>query len=889
MKKKNQTQFTDISEDSIVVKEDYLATRGSILNEIVIAVVQRDVFIMVILVFLVAQIFLFYTGMSLLGIATFILFMILRSVSLNKIRNIYFIDKASPLIKKIWPKRWLDSKEAFFLWRFLYKTPRAIVGDMLVGYEVTTNRQLWKSSSDFLYHSYILGASGSGKSVFLMSVFVVNYLAMSSGVWFLDFKGTVLLIGEFLSTAFRFGRINCVRVTNFLNAQKRGSVQKNSNTTTMMLTNDPHATYTFLSPFFSTEGGGGDNRYFQDNAIKALQTILAVLHHLQEKRYLIITPKIIRQYAVLDNFLALYHDPRISDEIKKVFLVPTYEAFTLKYKKPNAKQLEDPVRMYGIYVNTFDSPLQMITNEFGQIFEANVNEFDVCNMVKQRQLGLSILPTSEKTQSETEALATALISQIRLAVGGGLGGALHGSRVKNMNVARTSDEIPFSILADEYWVGLVATGGIGTLMSQGRGAGLAGAAASQDVVALDEMNKKEHGQVYGSTMTKYILCMKDAIESLRYIDALIPSVEVYKKGVSKDWHSNKMDNTLTEIKEIKAYDALKLTDNDQFPQGTLLAFGPGHITKIKCFFYDQTEFMLENYRLVTQLPALLANEKMLIDGVKIVGELLKLKSNIENACKDLVSEIGIDKIGRDVFSSTQDSIPAYMKSLTEKGLEGNGTDQIVQPSKETTIKNELPKTEFLDSELSFEVCSDPCNYFANKLTPIESENNVETLQNTTDLWDLDEQDVVSTTKDLGEKHNDYEQVDTKEQPLDDLNDETTSKDLSANLEISNVKKAKDTKEVTLEKDLETSGSLSLKSKLDKIYSSHDKVTSRLISDKDIYTDDSLRSAVKGYKSIGDSLSINSKPFKLNLDNQYKFNANSLKIDEEDINVVLNDL
>lgn len=630
--KKRQLDVTGVDEDQIVSRSDYMAYKGSIFEQIVRLVLSRSAFIMLTIFVYTTVALMFYMTLAFGALIVIIGFEMLRFKSIKRKSNSRFIARASPLIKKIAPKKWSE-----------------LTGDMLVGFEEGTNRQLWKSSSDFLYHSYVIGSSGSGKSVFLISVFMVNYLAIASGILFLDFKGTVELMGQALSTAYRVGRATCFKALNYTNPQPKGSVLKNSNNVAPAVGNDEYASYKFFSPFFTTEGGAsGDSKYFEENSIKLFQTLLTCLHYLQKHNYLRITPSVIRKYAGQKAFLDLYWDPRLPNYIKEEVLAPTYIAFKLEYETKNAKQIEDNERMFGLYSNGFDSALKFFIDNYPQIFESLVPEFDVINIVNNRQIGFLILPTADKDETDTRKLATIGINLVRGAIASGLGNDFHGGKDDVMAVARTADDSPFCIVIDEAFVGMESSNGVGLLFSQGRGCGLAGVLSSQDVSALDESNRKENRQAQGSSKNKFLLCLKDTLDSLQYVESCIPTIDELEKAPAEESHTNRFDNRKVRVeRNVKAYKPELIADDALFDKGEMLAIGAMphktlggmHCSKVRCFFYDQTKFIIENLRLTNQLPTIPSNELVIKENLNLIKLSDGLSTAVESAKAQFIKNV----------------------------------------------------------------------------------------------------------------------------------------------------------------------------------------------------------------------------------------------------------
>ena len=604
---KKQMQITGFSEDQIIQNHELYAYRGNMFEQMLVSSLERPFFLIYAVINAVVCLALLIASMGFVALILMLAYLCCNMYSKTRQVNIYLPDKLP----------------------IFYKGKRDDKGDFYLGTEYRTNRQVWKSSSDLLLHTYILAGSGSGKTAMLISIFAVNIIAQGSGLWKQDFKGTVELLGQYYNIALRFGRIDCLRVTNFNNPHERGSVLRNSNSSNQMLSDNSYNSWSFLSTFMGDAMSGGENAFFTTNAEKIVRCILTVFHELQSKDLLLMSPAVIKDALHLDGFLALYHDKRIS-ESTKLMLEDTYKSLNLNYKEKGAKQEEDPARLFSNFAGNVDPHLKFLIEVFPQVFEAPMSEVNPADIISNRRIAVNIAPTASLSASDQKNIAKSSLNLAKNALGVGLGSDFIGTADRVMFAARNASDNPYLLVFDEYFAAMKADG-LGVIAAQARGLGLGAIFSSQDAVAAEETNKLEHGQLASSTQLKLLGAMKETERSVGLLQPLFPELNLVGKKIHEDQGRNTLTESRNEITKQRAFNVEDLFRPDLFPQGHFMCIGKSHITKLVSFYYDNGQFLAENYRVNTLLPIIPTSQFKIEKDMRSAKFWNKIDKNIIEA------------------------------------------------------------------------------------------------------------------------------------------------------------------------------------------------------------------------------------------------------------------
>lgn len=381
-------------------------------------------------------------------------------------------------------------------------------GQFFVGTEADTLSQVWQSKSDMLTHWLVVGGTGSGKTVTLLSM-VANSLAMGSGVLYSDAKATPDLDWNIATLARIFGRDDDVLTTNYITGTSRF---KEVNPERLTNTENPYAIGTadsLLQILASLMSESTDaNKIFQDRAIAAMSSMLYALVELRDKGELLMGIDTIRDHLSLKKFIETRHNTRVSERVRQM-LYSYLESALPGYQddKPAEKQPEEVAKQHGYAQSYFTRAVASLTDTYGHIFLTNMGEVDKIDVVLNKRIAVTMLPALEKSTNELQNLGKLNFSSFRDGLRVGLGSHLEGLRAEVLENLPTSTNVPTLLILDE--LAYQMTDGMAVTAAQARGLGVCMVFAMQDFAGPQKANDKEFQQIVGNTTNKLFMKIED--------------------------------------------------------------------------------------------------------------------------------------------------------------------------------------------------------------------------------------------------------------------------------------------------------------------------------------------------------------------------------------------
>ena len=509
------------------------------------------------------------------------------------------------------------------------------LGELIFGREEGTGLNIYQASGDTLRHTIIIGSSGSGKSVFIMCVYVYNYLSLNSGFWLQDFKGATDVALKIQSILARFGRSNCARVINYNGRKQQGNIIKQSNTSNPLLSDDFEKSLLYLFGFIPE--GEGDAKFFTDGAYDILRALMPVLHHLQEKKLITISVTNIRKWAAARNLQALYFNEDVDEHIRDKYLKPFFDDRGIPYNKKNASIPGKIIEQYSSFLGHFSGQLGLLSVSFSQIHESVINEFDPADVFKNRRCAVSLVPTSGLSDSDLSSLCTSQANLIKFCFDTYLDGSSVGNAEDISGLTRGPDDTPMALIVDELAAGL-RSNVYGLVASQARGFGIAFIAGTQDADAPVASNQGQWSQIEGSTLTKIILNAVKTTENDKIFDRWIMKKNIMRKSVVAGQNDNLLTNMESKIEEDHILDLSRIPT---FDKGEYYLMQEGAHVHGRVYYNNPEEFELPQFRPVTKLKVIRYNRLSLAGDIakrELMDSSPKVMSAVKNAIKDACEE-----------------------------------------------------------------------------------------------------------------------------------------------------------------------------------------------------------------------------------------------------------
>ena len=378
-------------------------------------------------------------------------------------------------------------------------------GIAYIGNEVEGGREMWLGQRDLMTHALILGTTGSGKTQALVSL-AYTALATGSGVFYIDPKSSSELPLQIWQLARYLGREDDYRVLNYVNPPG-GSEGRLTNTNNPFSLGSADALTQLLGGLMPPAERGTGNNIFADKAIALISGLMYALVDLRDQGHLQLSVGTIRDYLSAERCVSLLKDRRIGDVARA-----SLRAALLNCNYVEQKALKEQTSFfdqYGYAQSYFGRALSSLTDTYGHIYGVESGEVDFRDVVLSRRILVALLPSMEKSPAELASLGKITLSAVRTAASAGLGAAVEGHErdVLGSLPVHFQGTGPFLSVVDEY--AAIVTPGFETLLTQGRGLGLATIVASQDYAGLVEADPKGAQQIVANTTLKIFMKTED--------------------------------------------------------------------------------------------------------------------------------------------------------------------------------------------------------------------------------------------------------------------------------------------------------------------------------------------------------------------------------------------
>ena len=388
-------------------------------------------------------------------------------------------------------------------------------GTIFIGNEQDTGLELWLSFRDILTHMLNLGTTGSGKTEDFLGL-AFNMLLSGSGFVYVDPKGQNKLPIQIYQMLRFLGREDDFNVLNYGTGGKdlRTTGNKVTNTTNPFALGSSDALIQLLVSLMPPSDGR--NSIFANNAQTIITGLIYALTELRDKRIINLSIPQISHYMVIKNICELIEHKDLSQRSKDALL---QSLTTVQYNQelPFDEQSGAFREQFGYAQAYFGLTLMNLKNTYGHIYEDINVDVHMWDIIMNRRVLVTVLPSMEKAPQETANLGKIILSAIKAACSTGLGVNIEGTVSQNIKNSPAKAKVPFLIITDEY--AAIATPGYPEMLTQGRSLGIAAVIGSQDYGGLLESDKKGTKQIIGNTNIKKAMRLQDALDTWHLFEA----------------------------------------------------------------------------------------------------------------------------------------------------------------------------------------------------------------------------------------------------------------------------------------------------------------------------------------------------------------------------------
>jgi intracellular multiplication protein IcmO len=429
-----------------------------------------------------------------------------------------------------------------------------------IGGGSSRGKEIWASFTDMLTHQLVLGGTGAGKTETLVSM-AFNDVAVGGGLGYIDAKAAPKLYGQMWFIARICGRDDDMRVLNFALGQEKLDKTPRWRSNTMQPFSFGKAESLKEIPLsLMAGGGGGNNGIFEANGKALMTALMMALVEMRDKGEIYLYPGDIIHYMNQSEFVALAK--------RKDFTQTTQNAIQSFLSSMGwLPDVADPnkwgdfLRQYSYAQNYFLETFSTMNITYRHIFAARIGDINLTDVILQRRIFVTMIPSLEKSKKELESIGKITLSALRLATAVGLGGGeIMGSWKRRIKMGIAMARVPFFLKIDE--VAAILVEGLAEMFTQGRGLGISCTVGSQDwagIMGANEIAAKEAQQMLSNTKLKYFMTGDDPKETKKLIEELADETDEFRtQGFAVNGLINYYDTLSAQAQRVKRVNALDI-------------------------------------------------------------------------------------------------------------------------------------------------------------------------------------------------------------------------------------------------------------------------------------------------------------------------------------------
>lgn len=266
-------------------------------------------------------------------------------------------------------------------------------------------------------------------------------------------------------------------------------------------------------------GGGGDDMW-KDRAISFVEALSPPLTYLRDNYNIMLDVNKYRQYFELERveelawkFPEMYPGVGQVIEAAQNYLInlPGYDRN--KFGKRGG-QGEDTKLQHGFITMQLVRAFTSLADTYGHIVRVPLGEVYFPDLVKNRRILVVMLPSLEKTPSETANIGKIIVTALRNIMAEGLGAVLEGDRKDLDNDEGRAMLPPYVVILDEY--GYYAVKGFAVAFAQARSLGFVCVVGGQDLASFQRESKEEAVSICGNTRIKFFGSIEDPEQTMKF-------------------------------------------------------------------------------------------------------------------------------------------------------------------------------------------------------------------------------------------------------------------------------------------------------------------------------------------------------------------------------------
>jgi len=384
-------------------------------------------------------------------------------------------------------------------------------------------QELWLTNDDARTHILYLGTTGSGKTEGLKAL-VTNSLAWGSGFVYIDGKADTDLWASLFALARRFGRDDDLLVLNYMTGNTDGGSVSNS------MNPFSNGSSSYLANMITNfmPDAGGDNAMWKERAVALMFALMPALTYKRDHQGLLLDIGVVRDHIELQPIIRLSRDATLPERVTHALngYLHTLPGFVDaafddegNERPPSPDQpmydLQVARQQHGYLSMQFTRSLQMMADEYGYIFKAQLADVDVLDVVLNRRILVVLIPALEKSGDEAANLGKIVAASLKGMMGATLGNTVEGSWEMAIGSKQTRSASSFMTVFDE--VGYYTAQGMAVMAAQARSLGFSLIFASQDLPSMEKRVKQEAKSITANCNLKIFGRIEDPTDTKDFL------------------------------------------------------------------------------------------------------------------------------------------------------------------------------------------------------------------------------------------------------------------------------------------------------------------------------------------------------------------------------------
>jgi len=413
-------------------------------------------------------------------------------------------------------------------------------GIAFLGNDLRSGEEVWLTNNDCRQHFLDMGTTGSGKSQGLMSFAGVNSLLYSSGMTYIEGKGSVDAVFKIISMARRMGREDDILVVNFMTGN-RDVADKSSSRLSNTLNPFANGSSSSLTELVVGMMSDGKSDIWGDRAQSFVAALIRVLVYMRDQGEIQMYIGEIREYLDLNQLLDTATREDLPTEITDGLNTYLRSLPGMTTEMIASRKFTSTVYDQHGYITMQLIPvLNLLADSYGHIFKASLGDVDFLDVVMNRRILIVLLPALEKAEASLMNLGKIIMNSLRGMMGATLPAELEGDTDRIVNTGAATINHPYFVVCDEF--GYYIVKGSAIMSAQGRGLGFSMIFAGQDYPSFKKASPEEAAAIVATTVNKVCRKLEDPGETLEiFVKSAGEAVVSETQGFQRNTNSSYKD------------------------------------------------------------------------------------------------------------------------------------------------------------------------------------------------------------------------------------------------------------------------------------------------------------------------------------------------------------